>query len=75
MFIKRERSVFPSGAIEKNDAFELLKLLMNPYPVSETIQVPIDIYISKKGIYADLGSVDLSQVKGYEECKAIIEKR
>lgn len=66
---------FEVGMIEKNDAFELLKLLLDPFPVQQNVYVPIDLFINKNKIYADLDSVDFSKVPGYEECKKIIEAK
>lgn len=61
-------------SIEYNQAYKLLGMLLNPYPVKEKIQIPIDIYIYKNKVYADLNSVDLSKIKGYEEYKKLIEE-
>ncbi len=37
------------------------------------VKIPIDIYGYKDKIYADLESVDLSKLSGYEEAKKFIE--
>ncbi len=60
--------------IEDNDAYALLKMLLNPYPIKEEIHIPIDIYIYNNEIYADLESVDFTRIKGYKECKKIIDE-
>ncbi len=59
--------------LEDNDAFALLELLLNPYPIKEEISIPIDIYIYNNKVYADLESVDFTKVSGYEECKKVID--
>ena len=63
------------GMIKKNDAYELLKLLLDPFPVQRAIYVPIDLYVDKKTIYADLDSVDFTKTPGYEECKKVIDAK
>ena len=60
--------------IEDNDAYALLKMLLNPYPIKEEIHIPIDIYLYNNEIYADLESVDFTKVKGYKECKKVIDE-
>lgn len=60
--------------IEDNDAYALLKMLLNPYPIKEKIYIPIDIYLYNNEIYADLESVDFTKVKGYQECKKVIDE-
>ena len=60
--------------IQDNKAFELLKLLLNPYPVKEFVKIPIDTYIYNNKVYADLESIDLTKVKGYEECVKVLDK-
>ena len=57
-----------------NKAFELLKLLLNPYPIKEIVKIPIDTYIYKNKVYADLESVDFTKIKGYEECVKVLDK-
>ena len=56
-----------------NDAYELLKLLLNPYPINEEVRIPIDIYVYKNEVYADLESVDFTKVERYDECKKVID--
>ena len=54
-------------SIKNNKTFKVLGMLLNPYPVKEIIKIPIDIYVYKNKAYADLDSVDLSKIKGYDE--------
>jgi len=61
-------------SIKYNDAYVLLGMLLNPFPIKEKIQVPIDVYLYKNKVYADLNSVKIHEIEGYEECKKIIEK-
>ncbi|MBQ6992493.1 MAG: hypothetical protein IJN50_06280 [Clostridia bacterium] len=61
-------------SIKYNDAYVLLGMLLNPFPIKEKIQVPIDMYLYKNKVYADIDSIKLHEVEGYEECKKIIEK-
>ena len=61
-------------SIQYNKAYMMLGMLLNPYPIKEKIEVPIDIYVYKNKVYADLDSVDLAKIQGYEECKKIIEE-
>ena len=44
-------------------------MLLNPYPVRKMVEVPMDVYIYKNKIYADLESVDLTKMEGYDELK------
>ncbi len=68
-------NVFYVNNVERNDAFELLKMLLNPFPVKSNIQVPITLYQNNHTIYADLDSVDFLAVPGYEECKKLVEQK
>lgn len=61
-------------SIKYNDAYVLLGMLLNPFPIKEKIKVPIDMYLYKNKVYADLDSIKLYEVEGYEKCKKIIEK-
>ena len=61
-------------SIQYNKAYKLLAMLLNPYPIKEKIEIPIDIYVYKNKVYADLNSVDFTKVKGYDECRNMIEK-
>ncbi len=60
--------------IKENNAYILLKMLLNPYPIKEKIYIPIDIYIDNHKIYADLESVDFTRVERYGECKKMIDE-
>lgn len=60
--------------IKNNMAYEILKLLLNPFPIKYEVNVPINIYIYKNKVYADLDSVDLAMVKGYEDAKKAVEE-
>lgn len=61
--------------IKDNKQYKILKILLNSedYPVTNYVKIPIDIYGYKDKIYADLESVDLSKLSGYEEAKKFIE--
>ena len=61
-------------SIKCDKAYKLLAMLLNPYPIKETIEIPIDVYMYKNKVYADLNSMDLTKAKGYEEYKRLIEK-
>lgn len=62
-------------SIKYDKAYKLLAMsLISSYPIKEKLQIPIEIYKYKNKVYADLNSIDLTKVKGYEECKKLIEK-
>ena len=61
-------------SIQYNKAYKILAMILNPYPIKEKIEIPIEIYVYKNKIYADLNSLDICKLKGYEECKMLIEK-
>ena len=60
--------------IKENEAFKILKLLLDQYPIKVKVEIPVDVYVYKKRVYVDIDSVELSKVKGYEEAKAIVDK-
>lgn len=63
--------------MEVNKAYKLLEVLFDSraYPVKrEIIKIPIDIYVYKNKIYADLESVCLSTVPGYDEAKKAVNE-
>lgn len=61
--------------MKENKEYRILRVLLDQqdYPVIKRIQIPIDIYVYKNKIYADLESVDLSKISGYEEAKKIVK--
>lgn len=59
--------------VEANKAFSILEMLLDSYPVKEQKKIPIDLYVHKNKIYADLETVDLSKVEGYEEAEKLVE--
>lgn len=59
--------------IENNKAYYILKMLLNPYPIKKEVAIPIDIYVYKNKVYADLDSVDLTKVEGFEEVRKAVE--
>ncbi len=59
--------------VESNDAYSVLEMLLDPYPVKRLKKIPIDLYVQKNKVYADLESVDLSKVEGYEEALKLVE--
>ena len=48
-------------------------MLLDSYPVKEQKKIPIDLYVHKNKVYADLETVDLSKVEGYEEAVKLVE--
>ena len=60
--------------LKNNKAYDILKLLLDPYPVKKEVLIPIEIYVHKNKVYADLDSVDLTKVEGYEEAKKAVEE-
>lgn len=73
IIIYKEKEIKISD-LKDNNAFKILKLLLDPYPIEKNIKIPIDIYIYNNSIYAELDSVDLSKVNGYTEAKEIVNK-
>ena len=59
--------------LEANEAFSILEMLLDSYPVKEQKKIPIDLYVHKNKVYADLETVDLSKVEGYEEAVKLVE--
>lgn len=61
--------------LNDNDAYYLLKVILDSYSshVEKSLKIPIEIYCYKNKLYADLDSVDLSKLPGYEEAKKVIE--
>ena len=60
--------------LKNNQAFKILELLLNSYSIKENNNIPIDLYIYKNKFYVDLESVDLTKVKGYEKCMAVLNE-
>lgn len=60
--------------LEDNDAFCILGILLDPYPLKEEKSIPIDLYIFKNKIYADLDSVDLSASSNFSEALKILNQ-
>ena len=56
--------------LERNRAFRVLWQLITVFNAEE---IPIDVYVEGRKMYADLESVDLSRVIGYEEAIKIEE--
>ena len=59
--------------ILENDAFSVLKMLLDEYPLQTVNTVPVDVYTYKNKVYVDLENVDLSKVDGYEEAVRLLE--
>jgi len=59
--------------ILENEAFSVLKMLLDEYPFQTVTTVPVDVYTYKRKVYVDLESVDLSKVDGYEEAIKLVE--
>lgn len=59
--------------IENNKAYYILKMLLNLYLIKKEVAIPIDIYVYKNKVYADLDSVDLTKVEGFEEVRKAVE--
>ena len=57
----------------ENDAFSILKMLLDEYPLKTVNTVPVDVYMYKNKVYVDLESVELSKVDGYEEAVKLLE--
>ncbi len=70
-----DRKKYKIHKIKYNKGYRILKVILDSgnYPIKKEIEIPIDIYLYKNKIYADLDSVDLSKVEGYEEAKKIVE--
>lgn len=60
-----------------NKAYKILELLLDSqdYPVRHVVKIPIDVYVDKKKVYADLESVDLLKIKGYGDAKKMLENK
>ena len=60
----------------KNDnAYKIIKLLLEPYPIKEEVLIPIDVYfLNNKIFYVDIDSVKLNEIEGYEEVKSLLNK-
>ena len=61
------------GRLQNNNAYRILKLLLNPYPIKKEVKIPVDVYVYKKSVYVDFENVELSKIKGYNEAVKIIE--
>lgn len=59
--------------IVENDAFSILKMLLDEYPFQNVKTVPVDVYTYKRNVYVDLESVDFTKVEGYEEAVKLLE--
>lgn len=59
--------------IVENDAFSILKMLLDEYPLQTVNTVPVDVYTYKNKVYVDLENVDLSKVDGYEDAVRLLE--
>lgn len=57
--------------LEKNRAYCVLWILITKFSASE---VPIDIYVKGFKCYADLESVDLTKIDGYEEAIKLVKE-
>ena len=57
--------------LENNLGFKILKMLLDPHFVKS--KVPIDVYVYKNKIFADIESVDLTKVEGFDEIKDYID--
>lgn len=58
--------------LEYNYAYSVLNMLLDGYPVKEMKDIPIDIYVKGKKFYADLDSVELEKIEGFEEAKKLV---
>lgn len=59
--------------ILENDAFSILKMLLDEYPFQTINTVPVDVYTYRNKVYVDLESVDLSKVDGYDEAVKLLK--
>lgn len=60
--------------VKNNKAFKILNLLLNPYPIHNKVEIPVDMYIYRGNKYVDIENVDLTKIEGYNEAKKIVEK-
>ncbi len=62
--------------LQDNNAYEILKLILDSYtyPVAKPINIPVDVYVYGNKLYVDFDSVKLSTLEGYEKAKNVIEK-
>lgn len=58
--------------LKYNHAYSILNMLLDVYPVKEIKEIPIDIYVKGKKFYADLDSVELEKIEGFEEAKKLV---
>ena len=58
--------------LEYNYAYSVLNMLLDGYPVKEIKEIPIDIYVKGKKFYADLDSVEIEKIDGFEEAKKLV---
>lgn len=72
LYNKKIKKVY---GIKYNKAYKILKILLDSqqYPIINSVKIPIDINVKKNKIYADLESVDLSKIDGYEEARKVVE--
>ena len=49
-------------------------MLLQPYAIKKPVEIPIDIYRVKNKIYADLESINLMQIEGFEAIEKEIER-
>lgn len=59
--------------LKENNAFLILRVILDSYsyPVEKSLKIPIEIYRYNNKLYADLDSVDLSKLPGYEKAKKL----
>ena len=56
-----------------NNAYRIIKLMLESYPIKAAVRIPIDVYFFNKYIYyIDIESVKLNDLDGYEEAKNIL---
>ena len=60
--------------IKNNKAYQILAMLLQPYAIKKPVEIPIDIYRVKNKIYADLESINLMQIEGFEAIEKEIER-
>ena len=61
---KRNKRVYN---IKYNKAYRIIEMLLNPYPIKCEVKIPINVYVYKNRIYADLKSLDIEKQQGFKE--------
>ena len=61
--------------VKNNEEFKILNLLLNPYPIHNKVEIPVDMYIYKGNKYVDIENVELTKIEGYNKAKKIVEEK